>query len=371
MERLLNAMAQDGLSVWDLHKRGELYYGCVHVSAYRKMSRHARRCGVHLQVEKRKGLRFFTNKYRKRLGLLLGAFFLVAILLILSNFIWTIEVVGNEELSQDEVLEMVESYGVKRGAYRPSLDLRWIEQEILLNEERLSWIGINAAGSKVVIDVKERVRSPEILDTNSPANIVASHEGQIVHAEVYAGQRLVKEGDWVHEGNLLVSGIMEDNKGNIYYRNSRALIIAQYEDEVTVSLPFTQQVKEYTGKTVRRNYLEVFGVKLPLFIAWPMKGEYEHQQETEELRVFGIPTQLWLDQHTYKELTTVTRTFTEEEVRLQLLSQLEDYEQGELAQAKVVSREIEEEKDGESLTFHVKYTLQEDIAQRVPIEIAE
>lgn len=110
-----------------------------------------------MQIEERFGWPMWRRKYRKRVGLVVGILLFFGILAFLGNFVWTIEVVGNETVSSDEILDFLEEEGLKIGSYKSALNPRELERKTLLELKELSWIAVNITGSTVTVEVNERI----------------------------------------------------------------------------------------------------------------------------------------------------------------------------------------------------------------------
>lgn len=95
------------------------------------------------------------------------------------------------------------------------LDLREIRQTVLLKLEDLSFIAINIKGSKAYVEVTEATGKPEMVDTDTPCNLIATKAGVIVRTEITQGFGLVRAGDAVEAGDMLVSGMVFSDKGRL------------------------------------------------------------------------------------------------------------------------------------------------------------
>ena len=99
---------------------------------------------------------------------------------------------------------------------------------------------------------------------------MAERDGLIVKMEVYAGNALVKEGDTVRKGQLLVSGKIENQRpdlgGDFGSKEVHALgrVIARtwYESSLPVSMEYTQRIK--TGNEHKTVYLKFLDEKIKL-----------------------------------------------------------------------------------------------------------
>ena len=104
----------------------------------------------------------------------------------MQNFVWTLDVEGNESNSTERVTYVLQELGLRPGAFIPSLNIKEIENKAVLELDNIAWFTINNYGSRVVVEMKETVPPPEILDETTPCNIVAAKSGVVRRTEIYA-----------------------------------------------------------------------------------------------------------------------------------------------------------------------------------------
>jgi len=339
VERFLNLVARDSIPVWNGRKQSGVYTGYTNASSYRRLRRHAKKTGVSLRVQDKIGVPFTRRRYRKRTGLLVGLLVFFGFLYAMSLFIWRIEITGLESVSEQRVLEALENVGVRPGAFRPAIDVRDAERRALLALHELSWIALNIDGSAIDVQVNEAVQKPEIVDPDKPCNIVATRSGQIVSMNIYEGQALVQVGDAILEGDVIVSGITEDRRGQNMFKHARAQVMARMEHGIAVDVPLIQTRYVETGKTVCRRYLSLFSLDLPLF--WPSKMEFPyHVDRSEEpLQAFGVTLPLGIFRENYHLMEEVTVILTEEEAKQQAAKELAILQKAQLGDAEIVQKE--------------------------------
>ena len=138
-ERFLNLCAQSGVGFWDLAWEGgqSLRLRVLRRDAGRAAEL-AERAGCTASLEGRAGLPAFLAGFRRRYALLAGLALALAAVCLLSQFILTVEVSGNETVPSAVILMELSRQGVRPGAYGPGLDLRRISQEALRRIEGLS-----------------------------------------------------------------------------------------------------------------------------------------------------------------------------------------------------------------------------------------
>ena len=213
-EKLLNACAEAGLALHNIcwGETGELYMTLSQEDCPR-LEKIALLCMCELSDPISQGgsaeRRVFLA--RSRLAALFAVFALA--LAASSLFIWDIEVVGNERLTEGEILRALSECGVAEGCFWPGSDVEELRSEMLLRLDELAWMTMNVHGSRARVLVLEREELPEIYDERSCADLVARCDGVITDYSVKNGQCLVARGQIVTEGELLVSGTMESLTG--------------------------------------------------------------------------------------------------------------------------------------------------------------
>lgn len=204
-EKFVNMAASRGIYLWDIARVGDgAILLKVRLSAVKSLRHIARRTRCRFRIRRRRGLPFHFARLRLRKALALGAVFSLGALYLLSSFVWFIEVRGNERLSAAEVLGVAAEAGLSRGAPKWKIETGRVEAKI---EERLplvTWTGVYIKGTKVTIEVAERLVPEE--EDRRPSHIVAAKTGLIKEVLVLNGHPAVKEGDTVVPGQVLISG---------------------------------------------------------------------------------------------------------------------------------------------------------------------
>ncbi|WP_312642254.1 sporulation protein YqfD [Hydrogenoanaerobacterium sp.] len=370
LERFLNMVVRKGVNIWEVKKQDTTLTACTDVRSYKRLRPYAKKTGVRLRVKERHGAPFRVRRYHKRVGLLVGILFFMLFLCAMGQFIWRIEVVGNTEVPTDQILATVNELGLKAGAFKGKLNAREMERTALRRLQRLSWIAVNIDGSTATVEVRERVMPPEMFpDHDVPCNVVAAHTGLITYMEVYEGQSVLKVGDTVKQGEVIVSGIIEDKKGQATYKHARAKVIAQTDYEITVEQPLIKDEKVMIGIQKHRRYLRVFGADLPLFIYRPFKVAYDLKREISPLTLFGIPLPITLIEETYDFYVIEQHPLTPEQAKREAEVILLQKEKEELKETKIVEKTVNDEFLDNLYKLNIKYLCNIDIAKEKEILI--
>ncbi len=272
-ERFLNLCAQNEVEFWDLEYPDEhcLRVG-IHLRSLKKAQKLAGKAMCELTVLKRVGVPVFLNTLRRRYALLIGLGISLCVVVVLSQFVLTVDVQGNERVPTKDILEELRRQGVYPGVYGPSIDEVQIGNDALLNLEDLVWMSVNLYGTRAEVLVRERTELPQLVDETVPAHVVAARDGVITHMETTSGQAKFQEGGTVAAGDVLISGVIDLQEpkysqvdlGTLTVRAS-GKVYARTWHTLQAVIPLEAVVKEYTGEEMNRWSLTFFGQKLHFY----------------------------------------------------------------------------------------------------------
>lgn len=198
IERFINICISKNILLWNVkRKKSSFLFTNIAVKDFKKIRKIAKTTKCHVKIEKKKGLPFLLNRYKKRkifIGLLIA---ILMTIFLLSNFVWNIEITGNTNISQEELLSNLNEYGLKTGMLKAKVNTKDIINNIRLNRDDIAWVGIKMLGTNAIVEVVEADKKPEIIDENEYCNIVSNKEGMITKINVQNGTALVKVGDIV------------------------------------------------------------------------------------------------------------------------------------------------------------------------------
>ena len=122
-ERFLNLCAQRGIVFWNVEW---LEATRLRLTVTRQGSGPARALGDKVLCTvvpaEQSGVPFFLGRFRRRYALLVGLALSLTAVCVLSQFVLTIEVEGNEAVSTAEILTDLRRQGLRPGVYGPGLD---------------------------------------------------------------------------------------------------------------------------------------------------------------------------------------------------------------------------------------------------------
>lgn len=251
----------------------------------------AEEAGINAEVFRKRGLPFLLARYRKRPGLLAGMLAGLALLFCGELFVWKVSVNGNTILSDREIIDALESYGIGVGSYIPDIPVLRAQNDFLLTYSDISSIAINVKGTHIEVEVLERTHAPEIDPNDGICNLVASEDGIVLSVDVAEGTALVKPGDVVTEGQILVSAYTVDGRGIYRLHHARGSVMAQVYTDCSFVIPMERTVKHYTGRVKKKTTLTLLGKDLDLDLFRTEASPYESfDTEVEEVPfvLFGV-----------------------------------------------------------------------------------
>jgi len=331
-------------------------------------------CSVKLLHES--GAPKLLRSLRKRYALLAGAALCCGALLWSSFYVWEIEIVGNERASETEILTALHHAGVSIGSFWPDFTNEKIKCRVLSEVPELSWLGVNVHGSRAIVSVRERVETPVLYTEKTPTLLEAAKGGLITEVQALQGTALVKKGQTVLPGEVLVSELMESSfeKAQPRHVHARGKVMARTWYSLSAAAPLERTEKVYTGRVRRGIALEIGKRRINLYnLADNSRNsgvEYDKITKTYRLAlqsVFTTPLALTAERWNAYEIVSVPadKTLLTEELEAELTARLARAigEEGSV----LASEFSAEERDG-MLYVTLRAECMEDIARERAVE---
>ena len=128
---------------------------------------------------------------------------------------------------QKEILEIIKNEGVEVGKYKNKIDVQSLINKIRIAREDVAWVGMEIKGTNLIIEVVEADKKPDIIDESDFCNIVAIKDGIVTKVEAQNGTPVVKVGDMVKKGDILVQGWIEGKYTDNRYVHAEGEILAK------------------------------------------------------------------------------------------------------------------------------------------------
>lgn len=363
IERLFNICTQKGIRLWGTKRKSQSkVITNISIEDFKKIRKINKKTKCNIKIKKKKGIQFVVKKYKNRKVFIFLFFILVLSIFGLSNFIWNIEVEGNNSISKEEILAELHNQGLYQGSLKSKIDTNKIIEKFRLENEKIAWVGIKIEGTNAKITIVETTDKPDIIDKNEYCNIVSNKEGIITKINVTNGTALVKEGDTIENGTKLIGGWMEGKYTGVRYMHASGEIEAKiwYTAEQTEKYKQTEDVK--TGKTENKYSIILNKKEINFYKTLSKFEKYDTIRQKNKIKLFNnfyLPIEFKKDVN--YEYESKPKEFTKDELKEKILQQLENELKSNIEGKEVVNKDIILEGDDDQLKVRLVYEVIEKI----------
>lgn len=273
-ERFVNMCMHHKIRIWNLYSISDKYRFKISRKNFKKLKPFMKKTESKIRILERTGVPFLIFQYRKRTLFLAGAIICVSTICLFSQFIWNIDISGNQYYTEEAIMEFLNENEVEIMKLSREIDCDSIVSMLRGEFENITWASVHIDGCQLVIKIKENDQLDmddletvelQVSNTNetSGVDIIAQESGIITSLVTRSGTPLVHVGDEVSAGDILVTGCLElynDSAEIIGYRyvESDADIYIETTIEYTNAIELQYMEKVYTEEEFIRRYL-VFG----------------------------------------------------------------------------------------------------------------
>lgn len=361
-ERFINLCSLNGINIWNTKPTAYGLDGSLTIFDYRNIKLIAKKSKAKAKIKKKHGFPFFIKKYKARSGLAVGALLFILLNMYLSSFIWSINIIGADNISNQRIYSVLETYGLSVGTHKNTLNIQDIQRNVMLDIKEIGWMSINVQDSCANVEIKEKALVPKMNTDTTPCNIVAKKDGVITDYRVAKGTVDILVGSAVTEGQLLVNSVVENKMGGLDFVHSTAEVYA----DVIETKSFTSQLERYylvpTGNKTNRYNFDFFNFKLPVSFSDNSFNHSLKQKDTFKLASDRNTLPIGITEETEIEYSYKEKIFTEPEIRKALFKEMALYEAFCKGDSKVISRDFLGGMANNKYKLNVNYVFNEDIA---------
>ena len=325
-ERFINICNNNKILLWNIKRKNSSIICCnISISDYRKLRKICNKLKCRIKINKKKGLPFIFNKYKKRKIFILFLILILFIIFISSRYVWNIEISGTEKIDKNELLFQIQENGLEIGKLKSKINTKDIITNIRLQRNDISWMEINLNGTNAIVSVIEAKEKPNIINDNEYCDIVSDKKGIIEKITAERGTALVKTGDIVDVGTKLIGGYMEGKYTDLRYVHAKGEIKAKTWYTIRKKSKFTREEMVETGNKKNRYSIFFNNFKINLYKSIPKFEKYDTINENKKIRLFSnfyLPISIQKD--TYLELITNKVAYGKVELQNLLISEIEE-----------------------------------------------
>lgn len=247
LERFMNTLQKEGVPLLSARRADRRTLECAcYLRDLPRVRQLAGEKGWRVTRERPAQLAAVLGALRRRPGALVGAALALAAALVLSQFVWRVEINGAGPYRADIAAYLQES-GYVPGARRDALDASALERNLTLRYPEVAWFHAYVSNVTLVVDVTRGVPMPD-LPSAQPGDVVALRDGIVDSVRVYAGTAAVQAGDAVRAGQVLIRGEERGADGAVVPVAARGAVIARCWLTHTVEMSLLEIRSEETGR---------------------------------------------------------------------------------------------------------------------------
>ena len=340
IERFINICTMTNILIGNLkrEKNVKLHLNIGVQDFYRAINV-AKKLQCKVKIEKKRGIPFIINKYKKRKIFLISLIIIFVTLLISSNYIWNVEVQIEDNSKLENIEEDIKNAGLKNGMKKSQVNTEEIINKIRYKRNDISWIGINLDGTNAIVKIVKAKETPKLIDEKEYCNIVAKKAGTIAKIIAQKGTAKVNVGDKVEEKQVLIQGTMEGKYTGTRLVHSLGEVkaIVEYTKNEKIYLKEEQKVK--TGKKEQKYGIKFNNFQINFYKTLSKFEIYDTIEEEKKLRIFSnLYLPISVKKITNEEEEKVSKEYSIEEAVEKGTKQLEQQIESEIEEKNNIVR---------------------------------
>lgn len=320
-ERFLNLCKNKKIEIWGLESSHNTYKMYMKISGFRKLKPILKKTKTKVTIEERLGLPFFFYRYRRRKLFFCGAILCCLLVYAMTFFVWKIDVQGNVQITDEVLIEYLETKKIYHGMLKQNVDCAQISKEIRKDFDNIIWVSVSKEGTELMIHVKENTDIyKEAPIEESPCDLISDKTGVIVSMVTRSGVPRVQVGSQVVAGDVLISGtvdVLNDAKEVVTQHTVVADgdIVLETTVQYMDAIVGTYYEKEYTNKKRTVLYFKFGDSVFQFGLGKHSYKKYEQKIEETQLKLganFYLP--IYLGQKEYREYKLKPKEYSKAEM---------------------------------------------------------
>ncbi len=361
LPRFLNACTQGGVRLRRMERVSwDRMDATLSLGDFRKLRSCMGRTGCRVHILSRHGVPFLLARLLPRTALLAGLAALVVMAYLVGTRVWEIRTDISPTLSESAVMGKLAALGVDIGTPVKSIDTPSIRRQMMVWDPDITFFALNLRGNSLTVTAHAGAAAPEVADGEHTQRIVASQGGVVRQVRALRGEALVKAGDAVETGDVLIDSLVPPTRENGLAHTVRAegTVEAYTVRRVRSVRPPEVVKKSNRRKTCRQVAITVGKMSKKLYFGTSIAGgtcdkmiEAKTWRLSESVR---LPVTVFVQTYRYYDAEPESRTAAQE--RTEMVRRALGLAVRETDEGRVLSmRDTLEEKDGAAvldLTVH-------------------
>lgn len=335
---------QAEIPFWHEENDGERLSVRIPVSQLQQCLEAAEACGLCCETGRQGGFPLVLRFCLHRPGIPLGIILFLAWCLYSQNLIWNMEIDGCVHMDESAVERILTEAGCGVGDFYPAIDFDALHATVKAENPEIAWLSVYMHGTTAEVQLRE-TKFPKDLShpEGTYANVVAAEAGEVVSVDTFEGEAVVKTGDVVLPGEMLISGVVSmKNEGQSRTEYAAGEVWAKVAVPISVEVSLRQEEKEYTGRKKEKKSIKIFKKSINLFgntgIPYTTYDTIDKMEEVCFLGRWSIPVKI--DSTVYREYMTTVTERTPEEAAAEAMIRLREEMDKAIGAGEMLSRTV-------------------------------
>lgn len=256
-EEFLNLMWKRNIKINKIERKDiNLLSIEIELRDYKKVREICKGIKAKIKIVDRRGSGFVFLRIANRISILIGGAAFIIVMYYLSTFIWGIDIQTERNIPPYNIREDLSSLGIRPGINKKNINVYDIERKLIDKNNDIMWARVRIYGSHLKVKVAERQEPPDVTKKDNFTSIVAKKDGYIVRIYSKSGTAMVKPGDVVKKGQVLIKG-EQGAEGSVYTVPAKGDVIAKTYTEKIVDVSLIKHIKSRTGRSICSYYIKI------------------------------------------------------------------------------------------------------------------
>lgn len=268
IEKLINKANQNNLKIYSVKKDKNLATLTISPKDFKGFKKLSRKYKCKIKIINKNGFFRVLLFFRNNIFYIVGIFVALLFIFFMSQRIWIIDISGNSNISNKNILKFCSENSLYLGCNKNKIDGKKLSENLKIKYNTISWINISVKGSTAIIKLSEDKPINKIEKMDKPCDVVASSNCKILSIVTNKGTPMVKKGDTVLAGDVLISSMLvpsgqEENPVNDFV-SAKGDIKGLVQRNYSFTIPFNISEKAYTNNIKKEYSIKIFSKEFQL-----------------------------------------------------------------------------------------------------------
>lgn len=249
LEHFVAQAAEEGITLEHVERMGARSLEAIApVGAMKSLAAMAENGGWRLTIGAPVGSALAAHRAKLRGALIVAAILLTALCLLAARMVWHIRIVDAGAYEAD-IRAAMEEWGIQAPTFRSRVDAGELRDMLEWRYPQAAWFECGWRGMTLEIRMVGGVPGKQEGTENGACDVVASQSGVVQSIVTRAGTPVVKVGDTVREGQVLIRGEEKTSAGELRQVAARGCVYARTWISTQVITPLRVVETYPSGRT--------------------------------------------------------------------------------------------------------------------------